>query len=189
MGWKPCPLILEKYSADSEVGRVGHYPVAKLGVCDRQYRSGGQGCLDRIEGRHLLLSHVDRSTFLQHARQRQRFVGVVLHEPPVVIGQSKKRPEVVDVLRWRPRLDRLDLLKIHCYSVITDDMPKELYLGLPKLTLGNLRIQLVLTQAVKYRRYVTLVVLPRPAVDENVVQVDHDRLIQKWLKNFIPSAP
>ena len=71
------------------------------------------------------------------------------------------------------------------HSFITNDMPKELYLGLPKLTLGNLCIQLVLTQAVKYRRYVKLVVLPRPAVDENVVQVDHDRLIQKWSEDFI----
>ena len=75
-----------------------------------EYRSGGEGVFEVLEGGAAGVTEVPGNTFAGEAGQRSDDTGVIIYESPVKICKAKEGLHVLDLLRLRLVLYGLHLL-------------------------------------------------------------------------------
>ena len=86
--------------------------------------------------------------FLEEIGKRLRYLRKVLNEATTITSQTKETPHFFDINRRKPFNNCLHSFRVDCNALGRDDVTKIGYLRQPKLTLGELCIQAVLTKLV-----------------------------------------
>src|SRR3954468_4744693 len=86
--------------------------------------------------------------FLEEIGKRLCYLGEVLNEATAITSQAKETPHFFDINRRKPFNNCFHSFRINCNALGRDDVTKIGYLRQPKLTLGELCIEAVLTKLV-----------------------------------------
>ena len=108
---------------------VDHEHLVEVGHL--QNRPGGEGALERREGRLGLIVLGERIT-AQEARQWRHDDVEVLDELPVVAGEAEEATQGTGGLRGRPGSDRRNLFRIHGDPLGGDDVAEVRHRRRPK---------------------------------------------------------
>ena len=81
-----------------------------------EYRSGGEGVFEVLEGGVTGVTEVPENTFVGETGQRSDDARVVIYETPVKFHKAKEGLHVLDLLRLGPVLYGLHLLWRHSKS-------------------------------------------------------------------------
>jgi hypothetical protein len=76
-----------------------------------------------------------------------------------------------------------NLARIHGYSLRRYHVTQELNFGQPKLALAELRMQLMITQSLKYNAERPFMLFLTFRKDQDVIYEDHDKLVQLFHEN------
>lgn len=90
--------------------------------------------------------------------------------------------ELLDVAWLEPLLNGGDISLIHDNSSLLNEAASEFYLGLVKLTLLTLRLQMVLSQLLKYQVNMFKMLRKGRRVNHYVVDIDHHEPVNHVLK-------
>src|SRR3954465_9982974 len=86
--------------------------------------------------------------FLEEIGKRLRYLRKVLNEAAAITSQAKETPHFFDINRREPFNNGLYSFRVNCNALGRDDVTKIGYLRQPKLTLGELCVEAVLTKLV-----------------------------------------
>jgi hypothetical protein len=91
-GLEALALVLHEDGADSKVGGVGVKAIGEGWVGDDESRSGGEGGLELVHHLLMLVRPCKLHSFLEEIGEGCTYLGMVLVEASVVVGQAKEAP-------------------------------------------------------------------------------------------------
>jgi hypothetical protein len=117
-------------------------------------------------------------TFLQKLGDRLGDLGEVRNTPPIIARQSRETTYLMHYL-WRLPLQHISYLaRVHHDFFWRYHVTQESHFTQPKLALAELDVQLVLSQSLKHDTKVFLMFFHTLRVYQNIVDENHDKLIQ-----------
>src|SRR5579883_17639 len=138
-----------------------------------------------MKGFFTLVIPPERGLLFQQLGHRLGYFGELWYKTTVVASQAEEAPNLMDRCRLFPIHDLLYLSWVDSYSITRYCMTQELYLIQPELALRELGVQLVVSQALENHSEMLSMLGFRPRVDKNVVDEDHDKLIQLGHKHRV----
>ena len=105
-----------------------------------------------------------------------------------VWGNLEWCQELLDVLGRLPVHNCRHLLRIHRYALVRDDMPKIENLIEPKLALSELGVELMFPKLIVHQTQVLGMIFLILRKDQNVVEVDQDKVICLWVEDEVHHA-
>ena len=100
-----------EHASDGIVGGVCLHDDQSVQNPMGEYRSGGEGVFEVLEGRATGVTEVLGNTFMGETGQRSNDARVIIYESPVEVHKPKEGLYILDLLRFRPVLYGLHLLQ------------------------------------------------------------------------------
>ena len=88
----------------------------------RENRSGRKGRFKGFESLSAIKGEVPRGAFLGESCEGNCDIRIAVDEPTIEIGETKEGLYIAHLPRFRPVLDRLDLLSAHLESIQRKDV-------------------------------------------------------------------
>ena len=111
-------------------------------------------------------------------RERRGDLAEVLDESTVVTREADELLDVLLLRGRRPPPDRVDLTLDHAHTAAPHEVAEELNLRAEEVALAELAVEFPLAHAQHDLAQMLLVLLQRPAVDEDVVEEDQHELVE-----------
>ena len=160
--------------------------LVRLGIIRRgQDRSGDKLLFECIESQLTLWRPNILNTLLKKTRERLGDFGEVLNESSAISGKTEKASKLLHILRRFPFNNGLNLGRVNLNALGRDNMPKINHFFQPELALGKLGIQLVFSQFIKHQPEMFLMFFLILRKDQNVVEIEQDKLILEWRENIV----
>src|SRR3569833_1955489 len=106
-------------------------------------------------------SPIPANRLFRQVRQRHCYRRVVINELAKIVTQTQERPNIVNVLRHRPRLNSTDFLGIWTNALSINNMPQVLNLSLSKTGLCLCHVKLFATQDIQNKPHMRLMLFFR----------------------------
>ena len=91
-GLEALALILHEDSADGKVGGVGVKAIGERGIGENESGSGGEGGLELVHHLLMVVRPHEVHSFLEEVGEGCTYLGMVLVEASVVVGQAEEAP-------------------------------------------------------------------------------------------------
>ena len=112
----------------------------------------------------------------------------ILNESSVIACKPKETAELLDILRRLPIHNFRHLLGIHGNALGRDDMTKIKNLIEPKLTLGELGVELMFPELIKNQTQVLGMIFLVLRENQNVVEIDQNEVIGVGVEDEVHHA-
>ena len=147
-------LLLHQYSTKT-LERGITKDLVRLGFIRRsQNWSSDQFLFQSVESNVTLRRPNVLDVLIEKIRERLRNLGKVFNESSAIACETEETAELLNILRRFPIHNCRHLLRIHRNALGRDDMTKIKNLIEPKFTLGELGVELMFFELVKYQTQV-----------------------------------
>ena len=123
--------------------------------------------------------------FAQQLRHWLCYLGEILDKLPAIAGKSKKTPQLFDILWRSPLLNSPDSVWVNCNALLRNYMAKKVDLIEPKLTLGELGIELVISQLLQHQSEMLLMLFLCLGEDKDAVEVEEYEHVEPFLEQIV----
>lgn len=111
--------------------------------------------------------------------------GVIPNELPVIISEPKKALRGLEAGRKRPVGNGRDLPRIHTKTEVRDEASQKQDFRAFKRTFLQLGVQIIFSKTLKYNPDMVSVNRQTIRKDENVIQVDDNKLVKQIPEDFV----